>query len=458
MKKFENNILVECDECYQIVYEKIRNKKNFDIPNITGGRKLLLEFIIKILLIKGDYHNYPHRSILNVKNELESQGQFCSEEIDEIISISEHKTTVLSKEFLENLPDGSLDPYPFEDDGFGRTIPKYYDVFYSFSGYSCDLIECLGLCPLELEKVPCPDCEGTVTNSPDNVSSGLEKDLICPKCRNLYSGLFEMKGIIRRGYPTHHGNWGNIEPEFYFSGTDYFTILHPNCEKSEQEDKKGVMEVIGVWFDDGYRVVLSFECKYCGVRNAIKPFLRRTPRIHLLNESGAEWRRVVSSLEGFLEREEDETLEFKSSLRWDYKRICRNDDLQIAVIKSLVGFMNREGGILVIGVDNDKNVLGLENDYNLFGCDAGSDIFENHIRSLITNHIQASSNLLIDFKFEKYFDEPNKKFREVCCISIVKSSTPILFQDYLFVRLGNWTQKLTTQEAIDYSQERFFIK
>lgn len=45
---------------------------------------------------------------------------------------------------------------------------------------------------------------------------------------------------------------------------------------------------------------------------------------------------------------EGPTIEFKSSLRWDMRRNCVNKDLEYVVIKEISGFLNSNGGILLI--------------------------------------------------------------------------------------------------------------
>ena len=94
--------------------------------------------------------------------------------------------------------------------------------------------------------------------------------------------------------------------------------------------------------------------------------LRMAYRMRLRNLTTLE--KVVSSAEDgviqLLRTGESETLEFKSSLRWDAKRSQLNKKLEEVVLKTIGAFNNSRGGILVIGVDDGGNILGLENDYS----------------------------------------------------------------------------------------------
>ena len=72
---------------------------------------------------------------------------------------------------------------------------------------------------------------------------------------------------------------------------------------------------------------------------------------------------LEENLGALIAQGEGPKLEFKSSFRWDYKQDKLNRGLENAVLKTLAGFMNGQGGTLLIGVDDSGEVLGLEKDY-----------------------------------------------------------------------------------------------
>jgi hypothetical protein len=61
--------------------------------------------------------------------------------------------------------------------------------------------------------------------------------------------------------------------------------------------------------------------------------------------------------------DENQTFERKASMLYDYKKKQCNDELKHVIAKSVAGFMNKDGGTLLIGVRDDRTVLGLEKDY-----------------------------------------------------------------------------------------------
>ncbi len=75
----------------------------------------------------------------------------------------------------------------------------------------------------------------------------------------------------------------------------------------------------------------------------------------------------MARLHETIARGENKYCEFKSSLRLDIKKGIPEKYIEHTAFKNIAAFLNREGGTLIIGVDDDKNILGLEqSDYTTF--------------------------------------------------------------------------------------------
>ena len=160
-----------------------------------------------------------------------------------------------------------------------------------------------------------------------------------------------------------------------------------------------------------------------------------------------------------IERGEGNQLEFKSSLRWDYQQEKINSRLEEVVFKTIAAFTNGEGGMLIIGVDDEGKILGLEKDFQSMKR-FGPDFFEIHLRNLLNTHfgISFSTNqLLINF--------PEVKGSFICVIEIKKSSEPVYLAvadkngnkaERLYVRSGNTSQEIKSLKEINiYITQRF---
>ena len=72
------------------------------------------------------------------------------------------------------------------------------------------------------------------------------------------------------------------------------------------------------------------------------------------------------SIKEILKKDESKFLEFKSSIKYDYELERQNKQLVEPILKTICAFLNTEGGILIIGYnDNDDKILGLSEDYKL---------------------------------------------------------------------------------------------
>ena len=98
-----------------------------------------------------------------------------------------------------------------------------------------------------------------------------------------------------------------------------------------------------------------------------------------------EQAQVVSAAD-LVRQEESAALEFKSSLRWDVRQQQVNKALEKVIAKSVAGFLNAEGGTLLIGVTDDGEVLGLEDDVKSLGR-SDLDGFYQKLTQVLDNHI-----------------------------------------------------------------------
>jgi hypothetical protein len=81
------------------------------------------------------------------------------------------------------------------------------------------------------------------------------------------------------------------------------------------------------------------------------------------NLIGTQQKLLQKDIAQIIKNGENEQVEFKSSIRYDYIKNTTNRELEKVIAKTIVGFMNAKGGKLILGVDDDGNTLGLEKDF-----------------------------------------------------------------------------------------------
>lgn len=144
---------------------------------------------------------------------------------------------------------------------------------------------------------------------------------------------------------------------------------------------------------------------------------------------------------------ESDRVEFKSSLRYDHKKQIINKNLENIIVKTIAGFLNSNGGILLIGIDDEGKILGLEKDYQSFKK-KNRDSFELKIYQLISTLIGIEFSSLADIDFNKIEE------KELCILRIKAAKTPAYVKEdnktAFYVRIGNSTRPLTIKEAVKY--------
>lgn len=155
----------------------------------------------------------------------------------------------------------------------------------------------------------------------------------------------------------------------------------------------------------------------------------------------------VLSLSELLKKGECETVEFKSSFRWDFNQNKVNKDLEFAVLKTIAAFMNTRNGFLLIGVADDASIIGLENDYESLKK-KNRDGFEQYLMHLVSLNIgtDCCKNIHITF-FERYE-------KDICAVEVSHIKIPVFLKyqqrTYFYARTGNHSRELDIQEALKY--------
>jgi hypothetical protein len=148
-----------------------------------------------------------------------------------------------------------------------------------------------------------------------------------------------------------------------------------------------------------------------------------------------------------IEQGENDWIEFKSSMRYDYNKQDINRDLEFVIAKTIVGFMNAKGGKLIIGVDDNGTILGLKNDFNTLR-NKSRDGFERGIFNIISNYIGQESCYSTHVSFYQ-FDQS-----DICLVDVERSHEPVYLSEgkktTFYVRTGNATHPLNVKDTVKY--------
>ena len=151
---------------------------------------------------------------------------------------------------------------------------------------------------------------------------------------------------------------------------------------------------------------------------------------------------------------ESKTVEFKSTLRWNIKQIKTDKIIEHSVMKTINAFLNCEGGMLFIGLDDDGNLLGLGSDFDSFSGHNKKDEFQKHFDNLIKNGFGNSIHRAIKFTFEEI---------DGICLALVniakKYPEPTFLKhendEKFYIRATASTHELKGRELANYIKEHW---
>lgn len=152
----------------------------------------------------------------------------------------------------------------------------------------------------------------------------------------------------------------------------------------------------------------------------------------------------ISVVHELISRGESDSLEFKSTFRWDLYQKKKNPAIEHAALKTMAAFMNSAGGDLLIGVEDNGNIQGIE-----------MDQFENTDKFLL--HVWAVIKSSMGQQVSPYLKTTLETIgrRTVCRVHCLPAPAPVFlrqkgFDESFYIRTGPGTASLEISEALEY--------
>lgn len=141
-------------------------------------------------------------------------------------------------------------------------------------------------------------------------------------------------------------------------------------------------------------------------------------------------------------------LEFKSTLRTNLHTGNKDPRIELSVLKTLAGFLNTNGGTLIIGVSDDGTPLGIDADgFN------NEDKMSLHLVNLVNSKMGPQAMTSTHAHFEDYLDN------RVMAVKCGKAPKPVFVRDgdieRFYIRTGPSTTELSASQTQEYIKQRF---
>ncbi len=157
--------------------------------------------------------------------------------------------------------------------------------------------------------------------------------------------------------------------------------------------------------------------------------------------------RTEDDLAVLIQQGESDQVEFKSTMRWNLHADKPGKEIEKAWLKSVVAYLNTDGGFLLIGVADDGEILGLENDKF-----QNEDKLLLHFDNLIKQHIGLEFASYIKAEIRTQGDQ------QVFLVACDRCPEPVYLKigeaEDFFIRMGPSTRSLPGSRVMDYLKER----
>jgi len=145
---------------------------------------------------------------------------------------------------------------------------------------------------------------------------------------------------------------------------------------------------------------------------------------------------------------ESDAVELKSTLRTNLHTGAADKRIELAVLKTLAGFLNTDGGTLIIGVSDDGTPVGIKTD----GFPS-EDKMSLHLVNIVKDRMGPEAMTAMNIHFDDYEDN------RVMVVRCKRSSGPVYVKDdnveRFYIRTGPSTTELTLSQAQSYIKQRF---
>ncbi|MEK6859443.1 MAG: ATP-binding protein [Nanoarchaeota archaeon] len=191
---------------------------------------------------------------------------------------------------------------------------------------------------------------------------------------------------------------------------------------------------LGYFYMKGYRARIMQEM--------IGKFKNRNPNLFIEKTDSPE------EILKLIKKGENEKLEFKSTLRANLHTGEHDKKVENATLKTIVAFLNSEGGILLIGVSDKGKISGIKED-----CFEDNDKFNRHFTNLVKERI--GNEYLPYMNFELVLMEGENIMKVECR----KSDKPVFLKyescEEFYIRVGASSLQIIGSKILEYIEHKF---
>ncbi|MDP2925309.1 MAG: ATP-binding protein [Nanoarchaeota archaeon] len=195
-----------------------------------------------------------------------------------------------------------------------------------------------------------------------------------------------------------------------------------------------ISSIIGYVYMKGFRVKI--------MQDMVGRFKNHNPNFFIQKTDSPE--EVIK----LIKKGENERLEFKSTLRTNLHIGEHDKKVENAALKTIIAFLNSEGGHLLIGVDDKGEIIGIEKD-----SFENNDRFNRHFTNLLKERI---GNEYLPYINSELIIIEEKSVLKVECR---KSDKPVFLKcdgnEEFYIRVGASSLQIIGSKMLEYIEHKF---
>jgi len=154
-------------------------------------------------------------------------------------------------------------------------------------------------------------------------------------------------------------------------------------------------------------------------------------------------------LRNIIRNGESKTVEFKETFSLDVRKQTKEKYIEDSSLKTIVAFLNTDGGVLLVGVSDDEKIIGIDIELGKFHGD-NRDKFLLHFKNSVSKRIGEEYYPFIDYRIAE------AEGHKVLVVDCKQSKSPcFLDKNNFYVRTNPATDKLEGPTFLEYVKHHF---
>lgn len=269
------------------------------------------------------------------------------------------------------------------------------------------------------------------------------------KHHNYFQVVLGEKAISGYVAAFFRSDLGRLVLQSLTSGT-----VIPHLNKSDLEQATIALPS----FDDQKQVLVT-QRKLSDLKNSIDSFdselaLNPTSSISILAQLDSMLAAIggltdADKVRNFIRQGESKNIEYKETLSLDVKKKTKEKYIELSALKTIVAFLNTEGGTLLVGVADNGELTGTDVEIDKFHK-RNTDKFLLHMKNLIKTRIGEEFYPYIEYKLV------NVSNKNILIVKCKESESPCYLDNAEFyVRTNPATDKLEGPKLVQYVKNHF---